>query len=41
MVGCARETATRAFDELQRTGFVTRRGRFYELLVSPESLGGA
>jgi CRP-like cAMP-binding protein len=39
MVGCARETATRAFDELQRTGFVERRGRFYQLLVSPESLG--
>jgi CRP-like cAMP-binding protein len=39
MVGCARETATRAFDELQREGFVTRRGRFYNLLVTPESLG--
>jgi Crp-like helix-turn-helix protein len=39
MVGCARETATRAFDELQRAGFVARSGRFYRLLVPPESLG--
>lgn len=39
MVGCARETATRAFDELQRAGFVQRQGRFYLLLVPPESLG--
>lgn len=41
MVGCARETATRAFEELQRSGFVRRRGRFYELLVAPELLAGA
>jgi CRP-like cAMP-binding protein len=38
MVGCARETVTRAFDELQRTGFIRRRGRFYELLVEPHEL---
>jgi DNA-binding transcriptional regulator YhcF (GntR family) len=38
MVGCARETVTRALEELQRAGFVTRRGRFYELLVAPETL---
>ena len=38
MVGCARETVTRAFEELQRSGFVRRRGRFYELLVAPELL---
>ena len=38
MVGCARETVTRAFDELQREGFVARRGGSYQLLVAPESL---
>jgi CRP-like cAMP-binding protein len=38
MVGCARETVTRAFDELQREGFVVRRGAVYQLLVSPEQL---
>ena len=38
MVGCARETVTRAFDELQREGFVERRGSSYQLLVSPETL---
>jgi hypothetical protein len=38
MVGCARETVTRALEELHREGFVVRRGRFYELLVPPESL---
>lgn len=38
MVGCARETVTRAFDELQRSGFVARRGTAYDLLVPPESL---
>lgn len=38
MVGCARETVTRAFDELQREGFVERRGASYQLLVSPGSL---
>lgn len=38
MVGCARETVTRSLEELQREGFVARRGRFYELLVPPETL---
>lgn len=38
MVGCARETVTRAFDELQRDGFVERRNGAYHLLVTPESL---
>jgi len=38
MVGCARETVTRAFDELQREGFVARRGTSYQLLVAPETL---
>jgi CRP-like cAMP-binding protein len=41
MVGCARETVTRAFEELQRSGFVRRRGRFYELLVQPELLASS
>jgi hypothetical protein len=40
MVGCARETVTRAFDELQREGFVARCGSSYLLLVSPETLYG-
>jgi CRP-like cAMP-binding protein len=38
MVGCARETVTRAFDELQREGFVVRRGGAYQLLVRAEEL---
>jgi CRP-like cAMP-binding protein len=38
MVGCARETVTRAFDELQREGFVERRGASYQLRVAPEAL---
>jgi CRP/FNR family transcriptional regulator, cyclic AMP receptor protein len=38
MVGSSRETVTRAFDELQRTGFVARSGHSYRLLVSPESI---
>jgi CRP/FNR family cyclic AMP-dependent transcriptional regulator len=36
MIGSSRETVTRALDELQRTGFVARRGHTYRLLVSPE-----
>jgi CRP-like cAMP-binding protein len=36
MIGSSRETVTRAVDELQRTGFVARRGHTYRLLVSPE-----
>ena len=38
MTGSARETVTRALDELQREGFVTRRGRTYSLRVEPEQL---
>jgi CRP-like cAMP-binding protein len=38
MVGCARETVTRALEELDRSGFVTRRGRYYQLLVAPEAI---
>ena len=36
MIGSSRETVTRALDELQRGGFVARRGHTYRLLVSPE-----
>jgi hypothetical protein len=36
MIGSSRKTVTRAVDELQRTGFVARRGHTYRLLVSPE-----
>jgi hypothetical protein len=38
MTGSARETVTRALDELQREGFVQRRGRTYSLHVPPEQL---
>jgi CRP-like cAMP-binding protein len=41
MIGSSRETVTRAVDELQRDGFVARRGHTYRLLVSPESVLGA
>jgi CRP-like cAMP-binding protein len=40
MTGSARETVTRALDELQREGFVARRGRTYSLHVVPDELGG-
>ena len=40
MVGSSRETVTRALDQLQRRGFVARRGSVYQLLVSPESVFG-
>lgn len=33
MTGSARETVTRALDELQRDGFVVRRGRTYSIQV--------
>jgi biotin operon repressor len=36
MIGSSRETVTRALDELQRRGFVARRGHTYRLLVGPE-----
>jgi hypothetical protein len=38
MTGSARETVTRALDELQREGFIVRRGRTYSLHVPPEAL---
>jgi CRP-like cAMP-binding protein len=38
MTGSARETVTRALDELQREGFVQRRGRSYSVHVAPEEL---
>src|SRR5215208_7960220 len=38
MTGSARETVTRALDELQREGFVDRRGRAYRLNVDPDVL---
>jgi biotin operon repressor len=40
MVGSSRETVTRALDELQRSGFVARRGHKYRLLISPDALLG-
>jgi hypothetical protein len=33
MIGSSRETVTRSVDELQRTGFVARRGHTYSLLI--------
>jgi Crp-like helix-turn-helix domain len=36
MIGSSRETVTRALDELQRSGFVARRGHTYRILVRPE-----
>jgi CRP-like cAMP-binding protein len=38
MTGSARETVTRALDQLQREGFVVRRGRTYSVHVPPETL---
>ena len=40
MIGSSRETVTRALDELQRTGFVSRRGSIYVVLASPEAVVG-
>jgi hypothetical protein len=41
MIGSSRETVTRALDELQRSGFVARRGSTYLLHASPESVVAA
>ena len=41
MVGSARETVTRALDELQREGFVFRRGRTYSVQLEPEELASS
>lgn len=38
MIGSSRETVTRALEELQRAGFVTRRGSTYFLRASPEAI---
>jgi CRP-like cAMP-binding protein len=38
MIGSARETVTRALEELQREGFVVRDGRDYILRVSPDEI---
>ena len=40
MIGSSRETVTRALDELQRSGYVDRRGHTYRLLVAPDELVG-
>jgi hypothetical protein len=40
MVASARETVTRALDELEEEGFVHRRGRSYRLNVDPHVLAG-
>lgn len=38
MVASARETVTRALDELQRSGFIVRENHSYTLLISPDAL---
>jgi hypothetical protein len=38
MTGSARETVTRALDELQRDGFIVRRGRRYSVHIPPTPL---
>lgn len=38
MVGSARETVSRAIDELRDSGFVVREGRTYRLLGQPETI---
>jgi CRP-like cAMP-binding protein len=38
MTGSARETVTRAIDELQNEGLIVRRGRSYLLLLNPDEL---
>lgn len=37
MIGSSRETVTRSVDQLQRAGFLDRRGSTYRVLVAPES----
>jgi hypothetical protein len=41
MIGSSRETVTRSLDELQRDGFVARRGHNYRLLVAPDCVASA
>jgi DNA-binding transcriptional regulator YhcF (GntR family) len=38
MVGAARETVTRALDELEREGFLIRDGRIFCLLVEASAV---
>jgi CRP-like cAMP-binding protein len=38
MIGSARETVTRAVDDLEQTGFLRRQGHSYLLHVSPDGL---
>lgn len=38
MIGSARETVSRAIEQLESTGFVVRDGRSYRLQVRPESI---
>lgn len=38
MTGSARETVTRALDELQREGFIVRQGRRYSVRIEPAAL---
>jgi hypothetical protein len=38
MVASARETVTRALDELEEEGFIVRRGRSYRLNIDPDVL---
>lgn len=40
MIGSARETVTRAVDELEQTGYLRRQGHSYVLHVSPDALEG-
>lgn len=39
MVGSERETVTRAIDQLESAGFLSREGHSYRLHVAPEALG--
>jgi CRP/FNR family cyclic AMP-dependent transcriptional regulator len=38
MIGSARETVSRAIDQLERVGFLVREGRSYRLLLQPDVL---
>jgi hypothetical protein len=38
MVGSERETVTRAIDQLECSGFLSREGQFYQLHVAPQAL---
>ena len=38
MIGSARETVSRAVEQLERSGVVVREGRSYRLRVEPERI---